>query len=470
MAARLPIQIHRYQGKSLQAEERRVVEECPLRLNVNGRDLATLIASPHRLNFLIAGFLRLSDFITSLEEILSLGVCREQGVALVRLRRDLPLQLRPTITSGCGGGVSYDLTLPVGDRPLHRYAAEEVLTLMAELNRSAERYAEHGGIHSAGIGREGKLLLAAEDLGRHNTLDRLAGEALFRNIDLTGTILVTSGRVSSEMVIKAARLGVGLIASRTAPTDAAIALCAAAGIILVGYLRGQRYEVYTHAERLTLPLKNERIAGITGVILAGGESRRMGTNKSLLPLAGARFIDHVYRTCADLFAEVIIVTNTPGLYADLPCRKVPDLFIAQGSLAGIHAGLSQSRTDKIFVVACDMPFLNPALVRRICASAASADVIIPRSRSGHEPLHALYDQRCLTRMAEQLASGRSRIIDFFPQVKVEELPVAAWEDLDPHGLSFRNINTPEEYYALRRDATPPLELAPAEEEPGRRHG
>lgn len=469
MAARLPLQIHRYQGKSLHAGHRPVVEECPLRLNVNGRDLATLIASPHRLNFLIIGFLRLSGFIANLEEILTLGVCREQGVALVRLRRDLPLQLRPTITSGCGGGVSYDLTLPVGDRPLHCYAAEEVLTLMAELNRSAERYAEHGGIHSAGIGREGKLLLSAEDLGRHNTLDRLAGEALFRNIDLTGTILVTSGRVSSEMVIKAARLGVGLIASRTAPTDAAIALCAAAGIVLVGYLRGQRYEVYTHAERLTLPLANERIAGVTGVILAGGESRRMGTNKSLLPLAGARFIDHVYRTCADLFAEVIIVTNTPGLYADLPCRKVPDLFIAQGSLAGIHAGLSQARTDKIFVVACDMPFLNPALVRRICAGAGCADVIIPYSASGHEPLHAVYDQRCLTKMAEQLATGRSRIIDFFPQVKVEEFPAAAWHDLDPQGISFRNINTPEEYYALRRDAAP-VELAPTEEEPGRRHG
>jgi FdhD protein len=470
MAERLPIQIHRYQGERLQAEERRVVEECPLRLNVNGRDLATLIASPHRLNFLIAGFLRLSGFITSLEEILSLGVCREQGVALVRLRCDLPVQLRPTITSGCGGGVSYDLTLPVGGRPLQHYAAEEVLTLMAGLHRSAERYAEHGGIHSAGIGREGKLLLTAEDLGRHNTLDRLAGEALFRGIDLTGTTLVTSGRVSSEMVIKAARLGVGLIASRTAPTDAAIALCAEAGIVLVGYLRGQRYEVYTHAERLTLPAKNERIAGITGVILAGGESRRMGTNKSLLPLAGARFIDHVYRACADLFAEVLIVTNTPGLYADLPCRKVADLFIAQGSLAGIHAGLSQARTDKIFVVACDMPLLNRALVRRICAKAGSADVVIPYSASGHEPLHALYDQRCLARMEEQLATGRSRIIDFFPQVKVEELPVTSWQDLDPQGLSFRNINTPEEYYALRRDATPAAELAEQQEEPGRQHG
>jgi FdhD protein len=470
MAARLPIQIHRYQGKNLQAEHRRVVEECPIRLNVNGRDLATLIASPHRLNFLIVGFLRLQGFITSLEEILSLGVCREQGVALVRLRHDLPLQLRPTITSGCGGGVSYDLTLPVSGRPLHRYAAEEVLTLMAGLHRSAERYAEHGGIHSAGIGREGKLLLTAEDLGRHNTLDRLAGEALFRNIDLTGTILITSGRVSSEMVIKAARLGVGLIASRTAPTDAAIALCAEAGIVLVGYLRGQHYEVYTHAERLALPMTNERIAGITGVILAGGESRRMGTNKSLLPLAGARFIDHVYRVCADLFAEVIIVTNTPRLYADLPCRKVPDLFVAQGSLAGIHAGLSQANTDKIFVVACDMPFLNPALVRRICARAGSADVVIPRSPSGHEPLHTVYDQRCLARMEEQLATGCSRIIDFFPQVKVEELSASAWDDLDPHGLSFRNINTPEEYYALRRDATSPVELASLVEESDRRHG
>ena len=452
MAKAPTIPIYRYQEESLVPDRRRLVEECPLGLTVNGRELVTLIASPHQLNFLVIGFLRLQGFVAGLEEIQSLGVCREQGVARVILNRPLPDRLRPIVTTGCGGGISYDLGLPAAVPAPRRYVASEVVALMGRLLQSAERYAEHGGIHSAGIGRDGTLLLAAEDLGRHNTLDRLAGEALCKGLDLAGTILVTSGRVSSEMVVKAARLGVGLIASRTAPTAAAVDLCAAAGIVLVGYLRGRRFEVFTHPERLKVAAETDRIAGITGVILAGGESRRMGSDKALLPLAGARFVDHVYRAFTALFDEVLIVTNSPDLYADLPCRKVPDFFLGQGSLAGIHAGLSRARHDKIFVADCDMPFINPALVRRICDHAGRADVVIPRSETGHEPLHAVYDRRCLGGMRELLEAGRRRIVGFFPRVKVEELPAAVWHDLDPEGLSFRNINTPEEYFALRHDS------------------
>ena len=99
-------------------------------------------------------------------------------------------------------------------------------------------------------GRE--LLLYAEDIGRHNTIDRLAGEALLRGVNLTGMALITSGRVSSEMAAKAALLGVPLIASRTSPTDMAVTICSQAGITLVGYVRGGRFTVYSHAELITM--------------------------------------------------------------------------------------------------------------------------------------------------------------------------------------------------------------------------
>ncbi|MCM2359628.1 MAG: formate dehydrogenase accessory sulfurtransferase FdhD, partial [Geobacteraceae bacterium] len=102
----------------------------------------------------------------------------------------------------------------------------------------------------AAVADGGSLLLYAEDIGRHNTIDRLAGEALFRGIDLNGKALVTSGRVSSELAAKAAFLGVSLVASRTSPTDMAVKICRAAGIVLVGYLRGGRFTVYSHPERL----------------------------------------------------------------------------------------------------------------------------------------------------------------------------------------------------------------------------
>ncbi|WP_020678295.1 formate dehydrogenase accessory sulfurtransferase FdhD [Geopsychrobacter electrodiphilus] len=233
--------------------ERGVVEEFPLRLRINDRDLATLVCSPQQLNFLVAGFLLLQGFINSLDDILSMGICSEFGLAELRIRNDLPQQLQPTLTSGCGTGISYNLPqnlLDLSRQQPHTYKSAGLFRLMKELQEQAEQYRSHGGIHSAAIGDGDHLLLYAEDIGRHNTFDRLAGEALFKKIELHGRMLVTSGRVSTEMVAKAARLGIGLIASRTSPTDKAIDLCEQAGITLVGYLRGNTFEIFSHPQQL----------------------------------------------------------------------------------------------------------------------------------------------------------------------------------------------------------------------------
>ncbi len=242
------------QGQGEQAE-RTVVEEYPLRLRVNGRDLATLICSPHQLNFLLAGFFRLQGFIDNLDDILSMGVCSEFGLAELRLRHALPERLQPTLTSGCGTGIAYNLPqslLNLSRQRPRSYRSQELFGLMKDLQGLTEQYRSHGGIHSAAIGDVDGLLLYAEDIGRHNTFDRLAGEALFKKIELRDKVLVTSGRISSEMVAKAARLGIGLLASRTSPTDKAIELCEQAGITLVGYLRGSSMEIYSHPQQLQL--------------------------------------------------------------------------------------------------------------------------------------------------------------------------------------------------------------------------
>jgi FdhD protein len=237
----------------LEQAERRVVAEYPLRLRVNDRDLATLICSPHQLNFLLAGFFRLQGFIESLDDILAMGVCREYGLAELKLKTELPERLQPTLTSGCGTGIAFNLPehlrCPSAMR-LRSYQGDDLVRTMHDLQERAEQYRSHGGIHSAAIGSGDGLLLYAEDIGRHNTLDRLAGEALFRDIDLQDKLLVTSGRVSTEMVAKAARLGIGLIGSRTSPTDMAIELCEQAGITLVGYLRGGSMEIFSHPRQL----------------------------------------------------------------------------------------------------------------------------------------------------------------------------------------------------------------------------
>jgi FdhD protein len=447
--------IYSYHSGRLSAGEAAVVREFPLRLIVNGRDLATLIVSPHDLRFLVAGFLRVNGFVRTVDDFEMLSVCTDMSTANVRVKGDIPEKLKPVLTSGCGTGITF--TLPGSDLPARKGVSEvgtitpaDLFSLMEELARRAEQYRTHGGIHSAAVGEGGKIHFYAEDLGRHNTVDRLAGESLLKGVDLAGKTLVTSGRISSEMVAKAAHLGIAAIASRTSPTDMAVRLADERGITVVGYVRGGKFIVYSHPERLDCTISG-RIQGVTGVILAGGTSRRMGSDKALLPYRGGLFIETVYRQMAALFPEVLVVTGTPEQYPFLPCRQVADLVPGGGVLAGVHSGLVHATHPAIFVVACDMPFLDDALIRHLVSRAEGADVVLPLSDSGAEPLHALYARSCLPAVEASLGRGERRIVSFFPEVHVREIPQEEIAAIDPGFASFHNINTPEEYSRLRGD-------------------
>jgi len=443
-----------FQKGRLEPHESEIVREFPLKLLVNGREIATLIASPHDLRFLVAGFLRLQGFVDGVADFHMLSVCEDFGVANVRIRGELPEQLRPVLTSGCGTGVTFTLENNVKQPDADGWAAtfrpDAVFRLMEGLGRQAEGYKSHGGIHSAATGdAEGNLILFAEDLGRHNTLDRIAGEALLKDIDLNGTLLVTSGRVSTEMAAKAARLGVALIATRTSPTDMAVKICQEAGIVLIGYARGGKFTVYSGAERIDLTVSDRKIKGVTGVILAGGKSSRMGSNKALLPYKGGRFIEAIHRQLAEIFEEVLLVTNNPEQYEFLPCRKVADVYPGAGALAGIHAGLHHSASQAVFAVACDMPYLNNDLVRHLAGQADTGSVVIPEGPAGLEPLHAVYGKDCLAAIEETILNGEKRILSFFDRVNTIRINTEQIAAFDPSFASFSNINTPEEYFRLR---------------------
>ena len=204
-----------------------------------------------------------------------------------------------------------------------------------------------------------------------------------------------------------------------------------------------------------------KIKGVTGVILAGGHSSRMGSNKALLPHRGATLIEGIYRMLAELFEEVILVTDTPEQYQFLPCPKVPDLFPGKGVLAGIHAGLLRSREPAIFVVACDMPHLNAELIRHLISLSEGVDFVYPMSAGGFEPLHALYGKGCLPVLEELLKSDEKRVISLLPRVRVREVPPEEVALFDPEFASFVNINTPDDYYRLRNCEKGATEEVPA---------
>jgi FdhD protein len=198
-----------------------------------------------------------------------------------------------------------------------------------------------------------------------------------------------------------------------------------------------------------ISIDRQRISDVTGVILAGGQSSRMGSNKALLPYKGGRFIEAIHRLFADIFSEVILVTNTPDQYDFLPCRKVQDIHRDMGVLSGIHSGLYHSSSPAIFAVACDMPYLVEGLIRHMASRADTGGVLIPESPGGLEPLHAVYGKGCQAAIEATLLSGQRRIVSFFDRTNVSRMNQEQVAIYDPAFVSFININTPMDYYELR---------------------
>ncbi|HKX18825.1 MAG TPA: molybdenum cofactor guanylyltransferase [bacterium] len=181
---------------------------------------------------------------------------------------------------------------------------------------------------------------------------------------------------------------------------------------------------------------------VIGVIVAGGESRRMGRDKAFLPFGGTTLVERVAARLRDACDDVVIVTNNLVPYEALGLRAVHDALPHRRSLAGIYTGVLQAG-GPVFVCGCDMPFLCPALVRHMGVLAEAADVVIPRVLD-YEPLHAVYTPACLAPMKRVLAEG-GRNADVLRGLTVVELGAAELRRLDPDLRSLLNINTPEEY-------------------------
>ena len=182
----------------------------------------------------------------------------------------------------------------------------------------------------------------------------------------------------------------------------------------------------------------------TGIILAGGKNLRMGQNKAFLEVQGERIIDRTRKILGELFAEVMLVTNSPGDYLDLNLRIVTDLYREKGSLGGVFTGLFHASFSHAFVAACDMPFLNRDLISHLVSLSPGYDIVIPRTEDGLQPLHAVYSRRCLPFMEDLLRRGNLKILDFFHRVKKREVPTEEILPFDPHLASFLNLNTPED--------------------------
>jgi FdhD protein len=231
-----------------------VIEEAFITIYINGVELASIMATPQQEDFLALGFLKNEGLIGNLSEIEVLHVSKAGCCVDIWLDRAFEIPDRVIITSGCGGGVTFD-DPSLGIEPLQDNLQIEPQALHQSFRRLQppnSLYARSRGVHAAGLldPESGKLNAVVEDVGRHNAIDKLTGCCLLHGIETRGKVLLVTGRTSSEMLRKAAVMGCPIVASRTSPTSLSVEMARAWNITLVGYVRSGGLRVYSRPERL----------------------------------------------------------------------------------------------------------------------------------------------------------------------------------------------------------------------------
>ena len=189
---------------------------------------------------------------------------------------------------------------------------------------------------------------------------------------------------------------------------------------------------------------------VSCVILAGGESRRLGQDKAFIEVGGIRLLDYVYGKCQKLFSEIIIATNQPHQFKEYQATIVVDEVRGAGSLGGLYTGLLRATNYHTFCVACDMPFLKLELMAYLIEQRCDNDVVIPRTREGLEPLHALYSKQCIEPIKRLVEKGDFKILNFLSEVQVRYCDEKEIKRIDPSLVSFINVNTKKDLVKIQK--------------------
>jgi FdhD protein len=235
-----------------------VVREFPLTIFLNNQELVTLLCSPTDLKYLAVGFLASEGLIKGRGDIKKILADDQRGVVRVETGEDKEfasqLIFKRFITSGCGRGASFYSAADVqGQAKIEsqvRISALDVFSLVKESQHYSQIYRITHGVHSAALCDSKRILVFAEDIGRHNAIDKIFGQCLLESIPTDGHMIITSGRISSEILLKVAKRNIPIIISKSAPTNLAVRLSDDFGITLIGFVRGKRMNAYTNDWRI----------------------------------------------------------------------------------------------------------------------------------------------------------------------------------------------------------------------------
>jgi FdhD protein len=253
------IEIIRFSKGTRETREDSVASEVPLTIFLNNEQLLTLLCSPDKMEDLAVGFLLSEGFIDAKKDIESILLDKKATTIRIDIKNIQKIEKETVfgnriITSGCGKGMTFfdykDFSRCQKNESPVRIPAAKISSLINEFQKKSELFKETGGVHSAALSDGEKILLFAEDLGRHNALDKVFGRALRDSLDLADKLVLTSGRLSSEITIKVAKRGLPMIVSPSAPTDLAVRIARQMNITLVGFARGRRLNIYSGDQRI----------------------------------------------------------------------------------------------------------------------------------------------------------------------------------------------------------------------------
>ena len=250
-------EILRIDGRGRKKIKDVVAGEEPLTINLDGRELVTLLCSPSDIKELSIGFLYSSGIIKSVEDIKNIVIDRHNRTSYIKLKKkfnDGGILFKRMYSSGCGRGVIFYNQMDKIPRKKFKsdfkISAEKIMKLMKLFEIMSSAFRKTGGVHSAGFSGGEKIPVFKEDIGRHNAIDKIIGEALIKKMDFKNMIMLTSGRISSEIMFKIEKTGTAVIVSRGAPTDQAVKLARKRNLTLAGFVRGGRMNVYSAESRI----------------------------------------------------------------------------------------------------------------------------------------------------------------------------------------------------------------------------
>lgn len=250
--------IYRYENGNLIEQQDEIVIEEPLTIMINGEEFATMVCSPNDLEELTVGFLASEGFVRHLDEIKSIHIDKGKGIAYVDLHVKVTtsheFHSKRMIGSCCGKSRQFyfhnDARTAKTSTSATTITPNQCISIMKQLQESSMVFKETGGVHNAALFSGEEFIVSRTDIGRHNALDKIFGYCIQNKIPVKDKIIAFSGRISSEVLLKAAKIGVGIILSKSAPTNLAIKLAEDLNITAVGFIRGNSFNVYTHSFRI----------------------------------------------------------------------------------------------------------------------------------------------------------------------------------------------------------------------------